>query len=102
MVGQHFDVGIQIEQTILAALDLRLTDRARTVQHLALQIARVHDVRVVSPYLGGRTLGLAKVPKPVAQAVGTRVTARVGDADVAGEIVAHPVYDKERKRAKES
>ena len=57
---------------------------------------------IVSPYLGGRTLGLAKVPKPVAQAVGTRVTARVGDADVAGEIVAHPVYDKERKRAKES
>ena len=57
---------------------------------------------VVSPYVDGRTLGLAKVPKPVAQAVGTRVTARVGDADVAGEIVAHPVYDKERKRAKES
>jgi hypothetical protein len=33
--------------------------------------------------------------------VGTRVTARVGDADVAGEIVEHPVYEKERKRAKE-
>jgi aminomethyltransferase len=57
---------------------------------------------IVSPYLDGRTLGLAKVPRATAQAVGTRVTARVGDDDVAGEIVRHPVYDKERRRAKES
>ena len=57
---------------------------------------------VVSPYLGGKTLGLAKVPKSVAQAVGTPVSARIGDQDVAGEIVQHPVYDKERKRAKQS
>ncbi len=57
---------------------------------------------IVSPYLGGRTLGLAKVPKALAQSVGTRVSARVGGEDVAGEIVQHPVYDKERKRAKES
>jgi aminomethyltransferase len=57
---------------------------------------------VVSPHLGGKTLGLAKVPKELAKAPGTRVTARVGDADVAGEIVEHPVYEKERKRAKES
>jgi glycine cleavage system T protein (aminomethyltransferase) len=57
---------------------------------------------VVSPYLGGKTLGLAKVPRATAQAVGTRVTARIGDEDVPGEIVQHPVYDKERKRAKES
>jgi aminomethyltransferase len=57
---------------------------------------------IVSPYLGGKTLGLAKVPKALAQAVGTRVTARVGDAEVAGEIAQHPVYDKERRRAKES
>jgi aminomethyltransferase len=56
---------------------------------------------VGSPYLGGKTLGLAKVPKELAKAVGTRVSARVGDADVAGEIAEHPVYDKERKRAKE-
>jgi aminomethyltransferase len=56
---------------------------------------------VVSPHLGGKTLGLAKVPKELAKAPGTRVTARVGDADVAGEIVEHPVYEKERKRAKE-
>jgi glycine cleavage system aminomethyltransferase T len=58
---------------------------------------------VVSPFLGGKTLGLAKVPKELAKAVGTHVSARVGDADVvAGEIVEHPVYDKDRKRAKES
>jgi len=57
---------------------------------------------VVSPLLGGKTLGLAKVLKELAKAVGTSVSARVGDADVAGEIVEHPVYEKERKRAKES
>jgi aminomethyltransferase len=57
---------------------------------------------VVSPFLGGKTLGLAKVPKELAQAVGTRLTARIGDDDVAGEIVQHPVYDKERVRAKSS
>jgi aminomethyltransferase len=56
---------------------------------------------IVSPYLGGKTLGLAKVPKAMA-AAGTRVTARLGGGDVAGEIVQHPVYDKERKRAKET
>jgi aminomethyltransferase len=55
---------------------------------------------VVSPLLGGKTLGLAKVSKELAQAQGTRVTARVGDEDVAGEIAQHPVYEKERKRAK--
>jgi glycine cleavage system T protein (aminomethyltransferase) len=56
---------------------------------------------VVSPYLDGKTLGLAKVPK-AATAPGTRVTARVGGAEVPGEIVQHPVYEKERRRAKES
>ena len=34
-------------------------------------------------------------------APGTRVVARVAGADVAGELVAHPVYDPERRRAKE-
>jgi aminomethyltransferase len=55
---------------------------------------------IVSPFLGGKTLGLAKVQKEVAQSPGTPVTARVGDDDVAGEIVQHPVYEKERQRAK--
>jgi aminomethyltransferase len=57
---------------------------------------------VVSPFLGGRTLGLAKVPKELAQSTGARLTARVGDRDVDAEIVQHPVYEKERRRAKES
>jgi glycine cleavage system T protein len=56
---------------------------------------------IVSPYLGGKTLGLAKVRKEVAKA-GTKVTARVGEDAVAGEVVQHPVYDPERKRAKET
>jgi aminomethyltransferase len=55
---------------------------------------------VVSPFLGGKTLGLAKVQRPLASSPGTRVTARVGTDDVSGEIVQHPVYEKERKRAK--
>jgi len=49
-----------------------------------------------------RELGIAKVPAELAKAVGTPVTATVGGKEVAGEIVQHPVYDKERKRAKES
>src|SRR5213593_838607 len=57
---------------------------------------------VVSPYLEGKTLGLAKVRKDLAKAAGTTVTAQVGGEEVVGEIVEHPVYEKERKRAKES
>ncbi len=56
---------------------------------------------VVSPYLGGRTLGLAKIRKDLKQP-GQNVVAQVGAEQVPGELVTHPVYDKERKRAKES
>jgi glycine cleavage system aminomethyltransferase T len=56
---------------------------------------------VVSPFLGGKTLGLAKIRKELRQE-GQGVVAQVGDEQVAGEVVQHPVYDKERKRAKES
>lgn len=62
---------------------------------------------VASPYLGGRTLGLAKLHRPH-NAVGTKVIATLSGADgagrgdvVPGEVVRHPVYDPERKRAKE-
>src|SRR2546430_11100740 len=55
---------------------------------------------IVSPYLGGKTLGLAKVRKEQNEA-GTKVTARVGGDTVAGEIGSHPVYDPKRTRAKE-
>jgi aminomethyltransferase len=56
---------------------------------------------IVSPFLGGRTLGLAKVRTDL-NSPGQNVVAQVGDQRVSGEIVAHPVYDPERKRAKES
>src|SRR5437870_5409069 len=54
---------------------------------------------VESPFLDGKTLGLAKVRKELAQP-GTRVEAKVGDETVPGEVVQHPVYDKERTRVK--
>ncbi|HEX2044026.1 MAG TPA: aminomethyltransferase family protein [Gaiellaceae bacterium] len=56
---------------------------------------------VESPYLDGKTLGLAKVDKEV-NVPGRNVTARVGEDEVRGEIVSHPVYDPERRRAKET
>jgi aminomethyltransferase len=56
---------------------------------------------VVSPYRNGKTVGLAKIRKNLLEP-GTKVEARVGDRTIAGEVVRHPVYDPERKRAKES
>jgi aminomethyltransferase len=56
---------------------------------------------VVSPYLGGRTLGLAKIRNDLNR-TGQDVVAQIGEAQVGGEVVDHPVYDKERKRAKQS
>jgi aminomethyltransferase len=56
---------------------------------------------VVSPYLNGRTLGLAKIRKDLKEP-GQQVGAQVGGERVAGEVVRHPVYDPERRRAKES
>jgi aminomethyltransferase len=56
---------------------------------------------VESPYLNGQTLGLAKIRKDLKEP-GQKILVRVGDDEVAGEVVEHPVYDKERKRAKES
>ncbi len=55
---------------------------------------------VESPYLGGKTLGLAKLRRPH-NAVGTPVTATVDGNEVSGEVARHPVYERERKRAKE-
>jgi len=56
---------------------------------------------VESPYLNGQTLGLAKIRKDLKKP-GQKIQVRLGDDEVAGEVVEHPVYDKERKRAKES
>jgi aminomethyltransferase len=56
---------------------------------------------IASPYLGGRTLGLAKIRKDLRN-VGQDLDVQIGDDRVRGEVVTHPVYDKERKRARES
>jgi aminomethyltransferase len=56
---------------------------------------------VESPYLDGGTLGLARVRKDV-NAPGTAIEVDVEGDTVRGEIVQHPVYDRERKRAKET
>jgi aminomethyltransferase len=56
---------------------------------------------VESPYRDGKTVGLAKIRKDFREP-GTKVEARVGEDSVAGEVVRHPVYDPERKRAKTS
>jgi aminomethyltransferase len=56
---------------------------------------------VASPYLEGKTLGLAKIRKDLNEP-GQEIEAQVGEELVAGEVVRHPVYDPERKRAKES
>ncbi len=56
---------------------------------------------VESPFLGGKTLGLAKIRQDL-KVPGTKVTARIGGEDVPGEVVEHPVYEKERRKAKET
>jgi aminomethyltransferase len=55
---------------------------------------------IESPYLGGKTLGLAKIRADLREP-GTNVTALVEGDEVGGEVVAHPVYERERRRAKE-
>ena len=52
---------------------------------------------IVSPYLDGKTLGLAKIRKDL-NVPGTRIEARVGEELVGGEVVSHPVYDPDRTR----
>ena len=56
---------------------------------------------VESPYLGGRTLGLAKIRRDL-NVPGTKLEALVDGSPVAGEVVEHPQYEKDRRRAKES
>ncbi|HEX5469679.1 MAG TPA: aminomethyltransferase family protein [Gaiellaceae bacterium] len=56
---------------------------------------------VESPYLDGKTLGLAKIRKELRNP-GQAIDVQIGEDRVAGEVVEHPVYDKERRRAKES
>jgi aminomethyltransferase len=54
---------------------------------------------VVSPYLDGKTLGLAKVDKRWIDP-GTAVEAQIAGRRVPGHIVRHPAYDPERTRVR--
>ena len=54
---------------------------------------------VVSPYLEGKTLGLAKIDRNWTQP-GTEVEARVAGESVPATIVRHPAYDPERRRVR--
>ena len=56
---------------------------------------------ISSPHLGGRTLGLAKLHRPH-HTPGTTVVADVDGSAVPGEVVRHPVYEPERRKAKET
>jgi aminomethyltransferase len=56
---------------------------------------------VESPFLDGKTLGLAKIRKDLRNP-GQAIDVQIGDQRVAGEVVEHPVYEKARRRAKES
>jgi glycine cleavage system T protein (aminomethyltransferase) len=56
---------------------------------------------VESPHLEGRTLGLAKIQEPLNEP-GRKVEARIGETRVGGEVVAHPAYEPDRRKAKTS
>jgi aminomethyltransferase len=56
---------------------------------------------VESPFLDGKTLGLAKIRKDLRNP-GQTIDVQIGDEQVRGEVVEHPVYDKGRRRAKQS
>ena len=54
---------------------------------------------VTSPFLGGKTLGLAKIEKAHAKP-GTQVSATIDGRAVAGRLGAQKTYDPERKRVR--
>jgi glycine cleavage system T protein (aminomethyltransferase) len=54
---------------------------------------------VESPYLNGRTLGLAKIRKDLKEP-GTRIEAKVDGTLVPGEVVRHPAYEPDRQRVR--
>jgi glycine cleavage system T protein (aminomethyltransferase) len=54
---------------------------------------------VSSPYLNGKTLGLAKLRKDLA-VPGTQVVAELGGKKVSGEVVRHPAYEPDRRKVR--
>jgi aminomethyltransferase len=69
-----------------------------TLKHSGEQVGYVTQA-VDSPYLGGKTLGLAKLRRPH-NVPGTSLEASVDGSPVPAQVVQHPVYDPDRKRAK--
>ena len=55
---------------------------------------------ISSPFLNGDTLGLGRIDRDLA-AEGTALLAEVDGATVGATVLSHPVYDPERRRAKE-
>jgi aminomethyltransferase len=91
----------QASSVRLASVVLESGGDAATGAPLQVKGADVGTVTqaVSSPFLGGKTLGLAKIRKDLAVA-GTAVSAQVGGEKVAGEVVRHPAYEPERKKVK--
>jgi aminomethyltransferase len=54
---------------------------------------------VESPYLDGRTLGLAKIHKDLKEP-GNRIGAKVEGTLVPGEVIRHPAYEPDRQRVR--
>lgn len=94
------------EETVLRLTSVVLEDGGPAATGAALRAEDDEQAGMItqainSPLLGGKTLGLAKLRRPLHRA-GTKVTAEVDGREVRGEVVAHPVYDPRRTRAKES
>ncbi|MBO0803233.1 MAG: aminomethyltransferase family protein [Nocardiopsaceae bacterium] len=91
------------EATRLRLTSVVLDDGGAEATGAALYVdgaeAGVVTQAIASPYLAGRTLGLAKVDKDHAKQ-GTPVRARFGGRTVPGEVTGHPVYQPGRERAK--
>ena len=70
-----------------------------------LQLAGQAGITTSSPKIGDALELSMKEHKKLRKDLkkpGQKIQVQVGDDEVAGAVVDHPVYDKERKRAKES
>jgi aminomethyltransferase len=84
-------VSVVLDRGEDAATGALLTVDGERIGHISMAVA--------SPYLDGKTLGLAKAHRDHASP-GTKVVASFEGDEVGGELVATPVYDPERKRVR--
>jgi len=84
-------VSVVLDRGEDAATGAQLTVDGDVIGHVSMAVA--------SPYLDGKTLGLAKVHRDFTSP-GTRVVASFEGDEVGGELVATPVYDPDRKRVR--